>query len=104
MTIQFNAGNNLTVHEAFREKLTGQLTEELSRFSENITRVEIYLIDELGDINGINDKGCLLEARVERRKPFVVTDNAGTYEQALSGASGKLNKTLDSIFGTLANH
>lgn len=104
MTIQFNADNNLTVHEGFSEKLKEQLTDELSRFSENITRIEVYLSDENGDKNGVNDKKCLLEARVERRKPFVVSDYANTYEQALSGATGKLKKMLDGIFDRLENH
>ena len=104
MTIQFNTDNNLTVHEEFNEKLKEQLTEDLSRFSENITRIEVHLSDENGVKNGVDDKKCLLEARVERRKPFIVTENAGTYELAVSGATDKLKKMLDGIFDKLQNH
>ena len=104
MTIQFNADNNLTVHEGFREKLDDLLKEELSRFSEHITRVEVHLSDENGHKPGQNDKKCLLEARVERRKPLVVTANADTYELAVNGAADKLKATLDTMFSKMQNH
>ena len=39
MTIQFNADNNLTIREGFREKLQSMLTEELKRFDGFITRL-----------------------------------------------------------------
>lgn len=65
MTIQFNADNNLTVHEDFREKLKVTIQSKLDRFSENITRVEVHLSDDNGSKNGQDDKKCLLEVRVE---------------------------------------
>ena len=62
MTIEFNADNNLTIHEEFRDKLKDLLTDELSRFSEHITRLEVHLSDENSHKQGQNDKKCLLEA------------------------------------------
>ncbi len=73
MTIQLNTDNNLSVHQAFGTKLDSLLAEELRRFSEHITRLEVHLADENGSKKGINDKRCLLEARIEGRQPIVVT-------------------------------
>lgn len=97
MTIQFNADNNLTVHEGFREKLSDMLNDELGRFDELITRVEVHLSDENGGKTGPDDKKCLLEARVKGKDPIAVTAFAANYELALANAAEKLNRTLDKM-------
>jgi len=104
MTIQFNADNNLTVHEGFREKLSGQLTDQLSRFDEYITRLEVHLSDENGEKHGKDDKKCLLEARVKNKQPVVVTAFGATYELAVSDAAVKLKKTLNSLVEKMHSH
>lgn len=98
MTIQFNADNNLTIHEGFRDKLHDLLTDELDRFVEHITRLEVHLSDENGSKHGTEDKKCLLEARVKNKQPIVVTAHAANYELAVSDASEKLKKSLNSMF------
>ena len=104
MTIQINTDNNLNVHEAFGSKLDDILSEELSRFSEHITRLEVHLSDENGSKNALNDKKCLLEARLEGRQPIAVTEKANDYELAVSGAIKKLKASLDKIVGKLKHH
>lgn len=104
MTIQLNAGKNLSVHETFGDKLNDLLSEELSRFSEYITRIEVHLSDENGGKDGQNDKRCMIEARLEGRQPIAVTANADTYEQAVAEAIDKLKNSLDTILGRLRNH
>ncbi len=104
MTIQLNADNNLNIHESFGEKLKDLLTEELSRYSEHITRLEVHLSDENGGKDGLNDKRCMLEARLEGRQPIAVTANADTHEQSVAAATDKLKKSLDTILGRLRNH
>ena len=104
MTIQINTDNNLSVHEAFGNKLDDLLSEELSRFSEHITRLEVHLSDENGSKDGINDERCLLEARPEGRQPIAVAERANDYELAVSGAIKKLKTSLDKIVGKLKHH
>ena len=104
MTIQINADNNLNVHEAFGNKLDNLLSEELSRFSEHITRLEVHLSDENGSKEGINDKRCLLEARLEGRQPIVVTEAANNYERAVHGAIDKLKPSIATTTGRLKHH
>ncbi|MBK5271957.1 MAG: HPF/RaiA family ribosome-associated protein [Bacteroidia bacterium] len=104
MTIQLNAGKNLNIQESFGEKLDDLLTEELSRFSEHITRLEVHLSDENGIKEGQNDKRCMLEARLEGRQPIAVTANAETHEQSVAAAIDKLKNSLDTILERLRNH
>jgi len=101
MTIQINTDKNLSVHEAFEAQLDSLLTEELSRFSERITRLEVHLSDENGNKQGLNDKRCMIEARIEGRQPIAVTDRANDYERAVSGAIEKLKTSLTTIVGKL---
>ena len=104
MTIQINTDNNLNVHEAFGNKLEDLLSEELSRFSEHITRLEVHLSDENGSKHGLNDKKCLLEARLAGKQPIVVKEEGNDYEQAVHGAIRKLKASLDTIMGKSKNH
>lgn len=99
MTIEINTDKNLSVHEAFEAQLDSLLSEELRRFSEHITRLEVHLSDENGNKQGENDKRCMIEARLEGRQPIAVTDRANDYELAVSGAIGKLKASLDTIVG-----
>jgi ribosome-associated translation inhibitor RaiA len=104
MTIQFNTDNNIKGNEELRKPLIAVISEELSRFSAQITRLEVHLSDEDGNKNGLNDKRCMLEARLEGKQPIAVTNHANNHEQAVSGAIDKLKTSLDTIFGRLRNH
>jgi len=104
MTIQVNTDKNLAGTEKLRAYLTDLILEELSRFSNHITRVEVHLSDENGPKDGLNDKRCMIEARLERMKPIAVTNHANTNEQAVEGAVEKLKTSLETILGRLRNH
>lgn len=99
MKLQFNSDNNLRISDAFRESLTAMIENDLGRFSEHITRIEVHMSDENGKKAGDNDKRCLMEARMEGRQPVAVTNLAGNHEQAVKGASEKMKTALDTIIG-----
>ena len=104
MTIQFNTDNNIKGSEKLRAPLIALISEELNKFSHQITRVEVHLSDENGPKDGQNDKRCMIEARLEGMKPIAVTNHANTHEQAVEGAVEKLKTSLDTILGHLRNH
>jgi ribosome-associated translation inhibitor RaiA len=104
MTIQFNTDNNVRVSEELRAPLISLISEELSRFSHQITRVEVHLSDENGDKQGLNDKRCMIEARLSGMKPIAVINHANTHEQAVEGAVDKLKTSLDTTLGRLRNY
>lgn len=104
MTIQLNADHNLSIHEGFGDKLTATLQDDLSRFSEHITRLEVHLSDENGNKEASGDKRCLLEARLEGKQPIAVSGNGNNYEQATDDAIKKIKNALDTIIGKMKTH
>jgi len=104
MTIQFNTDNKVSVSEELRAPLISSISEGLGRFSHQITRVEVHLSDENGDKEGLNDKRCMIEARLAGMKPIAVTNHGNTHEQAVEGAVEKLKTSLETIIGRLRNY
>ena len=104
MTIQFNTDKNIDGNEEFTAPYVAQIEEELSRFSHQITRIEVHLSDEDGNKDGLHAMRCMIEARVEGRQPIAVTNQSDTSDQAIGGALDKLSTSLDTIFGRLSNH
>jgi|SRR5690554_6280836 len=101
MQIQINSDNNVVFGEEQMASSISLISEELKRFSSQITRIEVHLSDEDGNKDGQNDKRCLIEARLGGMKPIAVTDQANTHEQAISGATDKLKSAIESMTGRL---
>jgi ribosome-associated translation inhibitor RaiA len=97
MKIQFNTDKTINGDERNQKFFTSQISEELKRFQSHITRIEVHLSDENGKKEGLKDKKCLLEARLEGRQPIAVTCHAETVEQAVSGAIDKLKTNFETI-------
>ena len=104
MQIEFNTDKNVIGNEELIASSTSLISEELSRYSQQITRVEVHFSDEDGNKDGFKDKRCMVEARLAGMKPIAVTDHANTHEQAITGALNKLNTTLEKITGRLKKH
>jgi ribosome-associated translation inhibitor RaiA len=104
MIIQFNTDKNVQAGEELIASSKSIITEELSRFSEQITRVEVHFSDENGKKDGINDKRCMVEARLAGMKPIAVTNQANTHDQAFDGALEKLKTSLETITGRLKEY
>ncbi|TKC06475.1 HPF/RaiA family ribosome-associated protein [Pedobacter polaris] len=101
MIIQLNADKNLTIHEAYETQISEQLTKDLERYIDHISRLEVHLSDENGNKSGINDKKCLLEARIEGRQPVVTSDLGNTYDMALKSATIKLKHALSTVISKM---
>jgi ribosome-associated translation inhibitor RaiA len=104
MKIQFNTDKNVTGNEELRSSMIAVISEDLSRFDDHITRLEVHLSDENGNKSGQNDKRCMIEARLEGMQPIAVTNHADTHELAVTGAVDKLKSSLDTIQGRLKNY
>ena len=104
MQIQFNTDKNVTGIDDLLTSSTSLISEELSRYKKQITRVEVHFSDEDGNKDGVNDKRCMMEARLAGMKPIAVTSHANTHEQAVLGAIDKLKASLEKITGRLKNH
>ena len=104
MQLQFNTDKNVTGNEGLIASSRSLISEELSRYSHQITRVEVHFSDEDGNKDGVDDKRCMVEARLEGMKPIAVTNQANTHEQAFLGAIDKLVTSLETITGRLKNY
>jgi ribosomal subunit interface protein len=101
MQIQINTDHNIEVNEALATRISGLVEKALSRFSEHVTRVEIHLSDENSHKSGQNDKRCMMEARLEGRRPMAVTHQSATLHQAIDDTAGKLARLIESNLGRL---
>ena len=104
MKIQINTDKNTSASEELRASLTSLISEALSRYDNQITRLEVHLSDEDGKKVGINDKRCMIEARFEGRQPIAVHNRADSNEQAVSGAIDKLKTSLAKTTERLRNY
>lgn len=104
MLIQINTDNHISVHETFGAELNALITEKLSRFGDQITRVEVHLSDENSHKGGDKDKRCLMEARLEGLEPIVVTEKNDTLMQSINGAISKLKKAIEHTRGKAEAH
>ncbi len=104
MIIQFNTDNNVSGNDKHSAPLVALINDELNRFSDQITRVEVHLSDVNGDKVGQDDKQCMLEARLGGLKPIAVTHNANSHEEAVGGALEKMKTSLDRVLGKLRKH
>lgn len=104
MQIQINTDNNVEGNARMSAYFSEVLEQSLSRFDDQITRLEVHLSDDNAHKEGGDDKRCLLEARLKGLKPVVVTHQAETIEIAVNGAADKLKNALENTIGRLRNH
>jgi ribosome-associated translation inhibitor RaiA len=102
MKVQVNTSNDIDNKDTLERWASDYLNEQLGRFDQDITSIEVQLTDEnhAGKGGGI-DKRCMLEARVTGRAPVAVTHYAPDQNLAFRGATEKLSHALDHAFGKL---
>ncbi len=105
MKIQVNTDRNIEADDDLASQVRAIVRGTLERFSERLTRVEVYLSDENSDSKfGTHDMRCVLEARLAGRSPTAVTHDAATWEQAVEGAAEQMMRSLESTLGRLDDH
>lgn len=101
MQIHINTDHNIQGREALATRLTGVVQKALDRVAEQITRVDVHLSIESGGRSGQSDKRCVMEAHLQGLQPIVVSEQSGTLDQAVDGASSKLLRAISSTRGRL---
>jgi len=100
MQIQINSDRNIEGYAELTSQVSSTVDAALSRFKQQISRVEIHLSDENSSKKeGPDDMRCMLEARLTGKDPLAVTHNAATTQQAIDGALDKLTRLLESTLG-----
>ena len=103
MLIQVDTDDNIEGREKLVRYVEAEVSRILSRFSDQITRVEIHLSDENADKPGNTDKRCLMEARPAGRPPVAVSHEGATLEDAWTGAAKKMLRLLESTLGRVGD-
>jgi ribosome-associated translation inhibitor RaiA len=104
MQVQVNCGDGLQAKETLERWANDYLNESLSRFRDELTRVEVQLSDDAKGKHGAQDLRCTLEARLAAHQPVVASHFGETMDEAIRGATQKLIKGLDHTFGKLDRH
>ncbi|TZF91549.1 HPF/RaiA family ribosome-associated protein [Cognatilysobacter lacus] len=101
MHIEINTDNHINNDASVERHVRHALDGSLSRFADQVTRIEVHLRDKSADRRGGRDKQCLLEAKVEGRPPLAASDEADSLAAAITGAAKKLQRRLDHDLGRL---
>jgi hypothetical protein len=104
MVVLFNTSGSINGSERTVVPFTDLITSELARYKEHITRIEAHLTDEDGRKKSVDDKRCVLEARIEGRQPVAVHGHGDTSLQAVESGIDKLKSALDTILGKNMRH
>ncbi len=99
MNILINTTNHVTSSENFNEQIRQTITDAMGGHVTHITRIEVHLSDENGGKFGLDDKRCLIEARIEHMKPVAVSHNAANFLLAVEGATEKLHRLIEHAVG-----
>jgi hypothetical protein len=104
MQIQLNTDDNVQGREELAVRVRADVENALSRFRDQLTRVEVHLGDENAGKTGGADKRCTMEGRLAGQQPVAVTHNAATLAEAWNGAAQKLKNLLESRLGARKDH
>lgn len=104
MIILMNTDKTLSGDSETQEYFTSQVKESLKKYQSHISRIEIHLKDENGIKDGVDDVSCLIEARLNGRKPIAITSQADTKEHAFSAAVRKIEGAIGSVLGRIQNN
>ena len=102
MKVLVHTDRNIHIDEGIEGRIEGALASALERFAHDVTRVEVHLSDDSAGRSTLDDIRCLLEARPARQDPVVVSHQAATVTEALTGATDKLEALLTHKFDRLA--
>ena len=101
MQVQVNTGNGVQNKDTLERWAVDFLNETLSRFKQELTRVEVQLTDDSRGKKGGEDMRCMLEARLTGYAPVAVNHNAESMDDAFRGATTKLIHAIEHVIGKL---
>jgi len=105
MLFEISTDSNIEGDDAFADQIEAVVRGSLDRQSNQITRVSVHLTDENSDKKfGLDDMRCQIEVRLSGHQPISVSHKAATLEEAVDGAAGKMQNSLESTLGRLRTH
>ena len=103
MEVLVNTDSNIDCDAEEVSRIKAGVTSAFGRFDHSLTRIEVHLRDESAGRGTGDDIRCLLEARPARQDPVTVSHQASTLDEALGGATDKLESLLTHKFDRLTD-
>ncbi|QJD58376.1 HPF/RaiA family ribosome-associated protein [Pseudomonas sp. gcc21] len=100
MQVQVNS-NHIEGSAQLQEWVGSTVVEQLERFEELLTRVEIHVSDENAQKGGAQDKRCQIEFRPKGHHSMSVSHKAESLHLAVEGAAAKARHALEHLTGKL---
>lgn len=104
MQIQINTDKIINGSERLESYITAKVNDNLGRFDEFITRIEVHLTDQNSHKSGVKDIQCMMEARIEGEAPIAVTAQEADNDRAIHEALSKMNAALSKKIGKMREH
>jgi ribosome-associated translation inhibitor RaiA len=102
MKVQINTDKNIDATPVLTEQVQQIVTAALERFRERLTRQEVHLSDENSHQKKYGEAmRCRLEARPASHDPVFVSADAEKLILAVSEASRKMERLLETLFSKL---
>ncbi|MGE0643617.1 MAG: HPF/RaiA family ribosome-associated protein [Nitrospira sp.] len=101
MQVQVHTDNNIHGREEVVALVQTSVEGALGRFQDRMTRIEAHLSDTNSHKTKGDDIRCVLEARLAGHQPIAVSHQAPTVELAVSGATDKLERSIESTLGRI---
>lgn len=79
-------------------RIEASARDDLARFDDHVTRVEVHLTDQSGGKRTGRDVRCVMTADATGLSPVVVTETAETVAEAIAGATETLQAALGKTF------
>lgn len=104
MLVQINTDKNIEGFSRMKDFFTEEVKNELARFDDKITRVEVHFGDENSTKFGKDDKRCTIEVRVEKKNPIAITTHAETIEKSFFESIEKVKRSLGTTLEKMRAH
>jgi ribosome-associated translation inhibitor RaiA len=101
MQININTDSTIERTAGLTEHAQTVVGAAVHRFAENISRIDVHLSDNKSEKSADGENRCMIEARLTGYNTIAVSDHSATLHQAISGASDKLKRAIDSALGKL---
>lgn len=101
MQIQVNS-SHIQGGDRFQEWVSATVADQLERFDDFLTRVEVHVTDDNAHKAGSTDKRCQIEMRPKGHQALSVTHKAESLVLAVNGAAEKARHALEHLTGKLS--
>lgn len=99
MLIELRMDNSIHGGEDLSDQTKSVVEEALHRFQDRINRVDVHLSTTNNHKSGEGDKRCMIEVRMDRREPIVVTREAANLGPAIRDTIHALKKSIEHSLG-----